>query len=125
MEDKRFDDVVYCPQLTVEQSVKSVLISLAIVYPKGHDVSEVFIQLAKRKDLPKWFREKVNLISETMVELAELRELAGYGFEKGIDANYFENYAPEALKKAEETYETCRKLLIQLFKKENFHGWGI
>jgi len=45
LEDNRWDDVVYCAQMSVEISVKSVLLSIGIDYPKGHDVSDVFLQL--------------------------------------------------------------------------------
>jgi len=116
LEDKRWDDVVYCSQMAVEQAAKSILISLAIDFPREHDVSNVFIQLAERKDLPKWFREEVDSISDTIAELAELRGLAGYGFEKGVDAEYFKSYAPEAYSKAEKVYKICTKLLKELFK---------
>lgn len=116
LEDKRWDDVVYCSQMAVEQATKSILISLAIDFPREHDISEVFAQLAQRKDLPKWFRDQVDSISNTIAELAELRGLAGYGFEKGINAEYFKDYAPEAYSKAEKTYKSCINLLKELFK---------
>lgn len=115
-EDKRWDDVVYCSQMAVEQSTKAILMLLGIDYPKEHDVSSVFMQLTDREDIPRWFKNKIAPISDTTAELAELRGLAGYGFETGIDVEYFKEYAPEALKRATETCDNCSKLLEELLK---------
>ena len=115
-EDKRWDDVVYSSQMTLELSTKAILMLFGIDYPKEHDVSSVLVQLADREDIPKWFKDKVPSISDAVAELAELRGLAGYGFEPGMDAEYFKDYAPEALKRARETFEHCSRLLEELLK---------
>jgi len=115
LEDKRWDDVVYCSQMAVENATKAILISLAIDFPHSHDTSDVFTVLAKRDDIPKWFRDEVESISDIIAELAELRGLAGYGFEKGIDVEYFRDYAPEAYTKAEYVYKEYVKLLEEIF----------
>ncbi len=117
LEDERWDDVVYSSQMAVEQSSKGVLIALGIDYPREHDVSDVFIELKDRKDLPEWFRNLVSTMSKNIAELAELRGLAGYGYEKGIDVNYFKEYAPEAYSIAEKHVNTCEKLLNELFRR--------
>ena len=115
-EDGRWDDVVYSAQMSTEHSVKSVLIALGIDFPREHDVSDVFLQLSRRRDLPKWFKEKVDELSQTIAELAEQRGLAGYGFEEGINADYFKDYAPEALRKAKQVHELCVRLIEETFK---------
>jgi len=116
LEDERWDDAVYSSQMAVEQSAKAVLIALGIDFPKEHDVSIVFEDLAKRLDMPEWFRSKVPEIVKAVAELAEMRGLAGYGFEQGIGVEYFKDYAPEAFKKAREVHEACSKLLRETFK---------
>ena len=116
LEDARWDDAVYSSQMGVEQSAKAVLIALGIDFPKEHDVSIAFETLAKRSDIPEWFRRKVPEIVKAVAELAEIRGLAGYGFEEGIGVEYFKDYAPEALKKAMEVHEACSKLLKESFK---------
>ncbi len=116
LEDKRWDDVVYSSQMAVEQSSKGVLIALGIDYPREHDVSDIFNELRNRRDLPKWFRNLVPNLSRNIAELAELRGLAGYGYEKGIDADYFKEYAPEAYNIAKNHVSICEKLLNELFK---------
>jgi len=116
LEDERWDDAVFSSQMAVEQSAKAVLIALGIDFPKEHDVSIVFEDLAKRLDMPEWFRSKVPEIVKAVAELAEMRGLAGYGFEQGIGVEYFKDYAPEAFKKAREVHEACSKLLGEAFK---------
>jgi len=102
--------------MAVEKSAKAVLIALGIDFPKEHDVGIVFGDLAKRLDMPEWFRSKVPEIVKAVAELAEVRGLAGYGFEQGIGVEYFRDYAPEAFKKAREVHEACSKLLREAFK---------
>lgn len=116
LEDRRWDDVVYSSQMAVEQSAKAVLIALGIDSPRERDVSDVFLPLTRRDDIPDWFKNLVPSMSETIAELAELRGLAGYGYEMGIDANYFKDYAPDALNKAKNLHEACSNLLSQAFK---------
>lgn len=116
MEDKRWDDVVYSSQMAVEQSIKAVLIALGIDFPHEHDVSGVFMGLTKRVDIPQWFKEAVPKVSEHMTELAEVRGLAGYGYEKGVDAEYFKDYSKEALRNAETALSLCRRLLVHIFR---------
>ena len=114
LEDKRWDDVVYASQMAVEQCSKAVLIAFGIDYPKEHDVSPVFRKLAEKK-LPQWFLSMLEELSENISELAKLRGLAGYGFEVGVGAEYFRDYAPEALSKASKQVDACAKLLKELF----------
>jgi len=102
--------------MAIEQSAKAVLIALGIDFPKEHDVSIIFEDLAKRLDMPEWFRRKVPEIAKAMAELAEIRGLAGYGFEQGIGVEYFKDYAPEAIKKAKDVHDACSKLLKEAFK---------
>ena len=116
LQDERWDDAVYSSQMAVEQSAKAVLIALGIDFPKEHDVSIVFEALSKRIDISEWFRRKVPEIAKAIAELAEIRGLAGYGFEQGIGVEYFKDYAPKANKKAREVYEACSKLLKEAFK---------
>jgi HEPN domain-containing protein len=115
LEDGRWDDVVYSSQMAVEQASKAVLIALGIDYPKEHDVSIVFKQISEVENVPGWFTSMISELASIISELAELRGLAGYGYEKGLDADYFKEYAPEAYEMARKHYETCAKLLYQLY----------
>ena len=115
LEDERWDDVVYSSQMTVEQASRAVLIALGIEYPRVHDVSAAFKQISKIRDVPRWFSSMLDELVENISELAELRGLAGYGYEKGLDAEYFKEYAPEAYEKAKRHYEACTRLLSELY----------
>lgn len=104
--------MVYSSQMCVEMSVKSVLLSVGIDYPKGHDVSDVFLQLVDQEKVPAWFRKEAPKIADIVAKLAEQRGLAGYGFEQGVTAEYFRGYAPEALRSAKKVHSDCKKLLL-------------
>ncbi|MCS7369552.1 MAG: HEPN domain-containing protein [archaeon GBS-70-058] len=115
LEDERWDDVVYSSQMAVEQASKAVLIAFGIEYPKEHDVSLVFKQLLGVEGIPRWFESMIPELVNTISELAELRGLAGYGYEEGLDADYFKDYAPEAYEMAKKHFEACAKLLSQIY----------
>lgn len=116
IEDERWDDVVYSSQMATEHSVKAVLFSLGIDFPKEHDISDVLLQLPGILALPQWFKDEVSSIADIVAELAEQRGLAGYGFEKGIEASYFKDYAPEAFEKAKKVHSLCKQFIEETFK---------
>ncbi|MBS7617280.1 HEPN domain-containing protein, partial [Candidatus Bathyarchaeota archaeon] len=106
LEDERWDDAVYSSQMAVEQVSKAVLIALGIEYPREHDVSAIFRRISKIEGVPTWFLSILDELTTNISELAELRGLAGYGYEKGLDAEYFKDYAPIAYEKARKHYES-------------------
>ncbi len=116
LEDKRWDDVVYSAQMAVEQSSKAVLIALGIDFPKEHDVSPAFKLLYMKVSLPNWFKEVLEGLITNISELAELRGLAGYGYEKGLDSDYFMHYAPQTYERAKTHYGYCSRLLKELYE---------
>ena len=115
LEDERWDDVVYSSQMAVEQASKAVLIALGIEYPREHDVSTVFKRISRIENVPEWFSSIVPELADNISELAELRGLAGYGYEKGLDADYFKGYAPKAYEMAVKHYEACAKFLSEVY----------
>lgn len=114
-EDRRWDDTVYCAQMCSEHASKAVLISLGIDFPKQHDVSDVFVTLKGREDLPSSFREKVEDIADKLAKLAAERALAGYGFEEGVGVEYFEEIAPDAVKDGEFILRGCEEFIAEAF----------
>jgi len=116
LEDERWDDAVYCSQMAVEQASKAVLIALGIDYPREHDVSMVFKKISEIENIPEWFTAILDELAENISTLAQLRGLAGYGYEEGINADYFKDYAPKAYEKAEKHYNACLRLLSELYE---------
>ncbi|MEM2920809.1 MAG: HEPN domain-containing protein [Candidatus Bathyarchaeia archaeon] len=114
LEDGRWDDVVYSSQMAVEQASKAVLIAFGIEYPREHDVSIAFKQISSIKNVPTWFLSILQSLTNNISDLAELRGMAGYGYEKGLDAEYFKEYAPKAYEMAKKHCEACAKLLFEL-----------
>jgi HEPN domain-containing protein len=117
VEDERWDDAVYNAQMCVEQSSKALLLALGIDFPKGHDVSPPLLRLNRRRDLPDWFRAELDEMARVVSELAEERGLAGYGFEKGMEVEYFKELAPEALRKGEKIHKLCKRTLESMLSK--------
>jgi len=118
LQDERWDDAVYCSQMAAEQSCKAVLILLGIEYPREHDVSPVLGTLSSIENLPEWFLAEIPEISSIISELAQVRGLAGYGYEQGVNHEYFKDYAPEAYRKALKVHKLCRKLIEELTSKQ-------
>ncbi|MFQ6086194.1 MAG: HEPN domain-containing protein [Candidatus Bathyarchaeia archaeon] len=113
---KRYDNAVYCSQMCVEQAAKAILIALGIEYPREHDVSEEFRTLSTRIGVPEWFKRKLDHLSDGISELAKLRGLAGYGFEKGMTPEYFEEYSQTALGTAEHFLSSCKRLFKEIVR---------
>lgn len=99
-EDARWDDVVYCSQMAVEQAVKAVLLREGLIFKRVHDVSDEFLSLKDKKALPEEFRKNIEEIADVLIFLTDQRALAGYGFEEEVDVSFFKKSAPDALKKA-------------------------
>jgi HEPN domain-containing protein len=111
VEDARWDDAVYAAQMCSEHAAKAVLLALGIEFPKQHDVSEVFVTLEQRDELPPEMRASVPELADILAELAAHRALAGYGFETGIDISFFEDFAPSAVEKGGKVLEFAEGFL--------------
>jgi HEPN domain-containing protein len=99
-------------QESVELCVKAVLRSVAIEYPKQHEVSDLLIEFRKR--FPDWFSEEIDFIHEASVSLFKKRELAFYGGEdlalppdKVISAED----GKKAVEACDRVFKVCSKLL--------------
>ncbi|MEM2498445.1 MAG: HEPN domain-containing protein [Candidatus Nezhaarchaeales archaeon] len=94
--DKDAPALIRRSQEALKFAVKALLRSLAIEYPRAHDVSDA---LLKHKDkLPASIREKTKELAALVSELASIRGPAFYGYEReGIPASkaFTTNYAEE------------------------------
>lgn len=119
LEDKRWNDCVYNAQMASEHAIKAIFLWKGIHYKRIHDISELVRRLQDDPDLPAFFSEKIPQYAENIEELTELRNLAGYGFEEGIDNDYFETYAPTAFKWAEEIVKNVIRILDESHSLSN------
>ena len=101
-------------QECVEFCVKASLRSVAIEYPKVHEVSGLLQEFQHR--FPPWFRDEVVFIQSTSVSLFKKRELAFYGGEdtalppdKVISAEDGKN----AVQSAEKVFSLAKRLLAK------------
>ncbi len=119
LEDQRWDDVVYSAQMASEQAVKGVLLSKNLSFKRVHDVSDRFLELQDDVSLPRWFKDQIPSIANSLIVLTEQRALAGYGFEEDLADDYFKDYAPEALEIASTVLKFCKQLLEELNNSNN------
>lgn len=105
----------YCVRLSaecVELSIKAILKLVGIEYPKKHDVSDVLLLAINR--FPDWFRDHAPRIAESNKILTKKREPALYGGEEAFltpEDVISKEDATDAIKRAEETYNACKKLV--------------
>jgi len=112
LEDGRWDDVVFSSQMAVEVSSKAVLLAMGIDFPKQHDVSAVFREVAE-KSVPKWF--PVERLASNISTFAEMRALAEYAYERDVGEDHFKGEAKQTHKDAEAHVSDCKRLLKELF----------
>ncbi len=103
-------------QECVELSLKAVLRSIAIEYPRDHDVSEA-LETAKEK-FPAWFSAKITDFERISRDLSKKRGPALYGYEAQLRPAsdiFSRNDADEALMSAEDVYNSCNRLISEIF----------
>lgn len=101
-------------QECVELSLKAVLRSIAVEYPREHDVSRA-LETVKEK-FPDWFSCK---IPEFMIsrDLSKKRGPAMYGYEAELRPAsdiFSREDAEEALAATEEVLEACNRLIKEI-----------
>ncbi len=116
-EDERWDDVIYSYQMSVEQALKAILILYGIEYPRKHDISKVYINLEK-KDIPKWFIDKIDFQMDVLKDLISLRGVSAHGYVDGITKDYFINDASQFKEPVKKVIEECIKLIDEFLKKQ-------
>ena len=115
--DKRWDDVIYSYQMTIEQALKAILILYGIEYPKKHDISKEY-KILKDQEVPKWFLDKIDNQSKILKELTNKRGLSAYGYVDGIVKDDFKEAAKSFKKFVKEILEDC-EILINEFSTKN------
>lgn len=117
-EDERWDDVIYSLQMSIEQALKAILILFGIEYPKKHDVSTIYVEI-KQKQIPEWFKEKIDNQLDILKVLIKLRGKAAYGYVDGLKKDDFKDDASNFKDPVKDVIEDCDKLVIEFSKKKN------
>jgi len=101
-------------QETVELSLKAALRFLAIEYPRDHDVSDVLLSIEETRQLPDWFKEKIEYMMSVSSDLARKRGPAFYGIERTVmpaSKLFDKDEGSRALRNAEEVFKLCVRLI--------------
>ncbi|MHA1273984.1 MAG: HEPN domain-containing protein [Promethearchaeota archaeon] len=117
-EDERWDDVIYSYQMTVEHTLKAILILFGIEYPKIHNISPVYLELGSL-DIPEWFLNKVDFHATILEELTEKRGLSAYGYVSGVSKDYFKEDANNYESSVKEILADCKRLIKEFSQKQN------
>ena len=115
-DDEDYPITIRRAQECVELSLKAVLRSIAIEYPREHDVSRA-LEMLKEK-FPDWFSFKIPEFIRISRDLSKKRGPAMYGYEAELRpaSDIFSSEdAEEALKSAEGVFETCNRLIEENF----------
>jgi HEPN domain-containing protein len=106
-------------QECVELSLKAILRSTAIEYPRVHDVGES-LEFVKEK-FPDWFSSKIPDFKRISRDLSKKRGPALYGYEAQLvpaSDIFSKNDAEEALMSAEELFGSCSNLIKEIFEHD-------
>jgi len=117
--DEDYPMTVRRSQECVELSLKAVLRSIGIEYPREHDVGKA-LEVAKEK-FPDWFSSKIPRFAEISRDLSKKRGPAMYGYEaelKPASDIFDKEDAKDAISAAREVFEACEKLI----KLKNLDG---
>ncbi len=108
-------------QESLEMAVKSLLRALAIEYPRSHDIGPVLLSIEGK--LPEDLRKNVKDLSSLVSELAAIRGLAMYGYEReGVPASKIvtENYAREVYGRVSAYVNDIANHLIPILRDKGF-----
>lgn len=99
-------------QECVEMSLKAILRSIGVEYPREHDVSKA-LEISRGK-FPDWFSAKIPKFMEISKDLSKKRGPAMYGYESEMRPAsdiFSEEDADGAITSANEVFDACKKLI--------------
>lgn len=112
LSEKNYSMCVRRSQESLEMAIKALLRSMAIEYPKGHDVGDSLIYIEKK--LPDYLRSEVPFLRSLLTELSRVRGPAFYGYEReGIPASeaFSKEYADDKFQSVSKIVSLCEKYL--------------
>ena len=115
-DDEDYPITIRRAQECVELSLKAVLRSFAIEYPREHDVSGA-LEMLKDK-FPDWFSVNIPEFIRISRDLSKKRGPAMYGYEaefRPASDIFSREDAEEALKSAEGVFEASNRIIKEIF----------
>ncbi len=115
-QDGDFPITIRRAQECVELSLKAILRSVAVEYPREHDVSDS-LELVKEK-FPEWFSSKIPDFIRISRDLSKKRGPALYGYEAQLRPAsdiFSRNDAEDALMSAEDVFDACDRLIKDFY----------
>ncbi len=94
-----------------EYAVKAVLVAYGLDYPKVHGVGRFLIE--NRERFPRWFKSRVEMMSEVVDMLARNRPRFRYPYEYELEEH--KAFAEKVRPDVRELFENCKKLIEELF----------
>ena len=99
-------------QEALELVIKALLRSMAIEYPREHDVGDSLAYIEEK--LPDYLKSEISSLKSLLTELARVRGPAFYGYEReGIPASeaFSNDYASNTFEKVSKMVNLCEKYL--------------
>ena len=100
-------------QEALELVTKALLRSMAIEYPREHDVGDSLAYIEEK--LPDYLKSEISSLKSLLTELARVRGPALYGYEReGIPASeaFSNDYASSTFEKVSKMVNLCEKYLL-------------
>ncbi|MBU4492178.1 MAG: HEPN domain-containing protein [Euryarchaeota archaeon] len=114
--DEDYPITIRRAQECVELSLKAILRSIAVEYPREHDVGDS-LEMVKEK-FPDWFSSKIPDFIRISKDLSKKRGPALYGYEaqmKTASDIFRRSDAEEALMSAKDIFNSCSRLINDIF----------
>ncbi len=115
--DRDYPITIRRAQECVELSLKAILRSIAVEYPREHDVSDSLEMV--REKFPDWFSSKIPDFIRISKDLSKKRGPALYGYEaqmKTASDIFSRSDAEEALGSADDVFNSCNRLINDIFE---------
>jgi len=109
-------------QESFELSLKAILRSIGVEYPKEHEVSDAIEENVAK--FPDWFQSKVTYLEDASVWLSERRGPSMYGDEiagKPASKLFTSEDSRKALEYADKALKFAKKLLSEIFGVKSYY----
>ena len=118
-ENGLYSKALYSLEMSLEVSMKGVLIAMHKNYPKRHDVSDVLEAIipANEKRLPPDFVESFAKTVKMFRNFLRLRNLAGYSFEDEVREEVFESSVMKSFSDIERCVALSEKAVAALSRR--------